>query len=76
MVAMFARVFGSVQENREQRMSLRDFGKHAGVHPFHVMAIELGQLATMTKVLHAIAKALGARFRMRGVTIHGRGIGP
>lgn len=40
-------------------MSLRDFGKHAGVHPFHVMAIELGQLATTTKTLQAIAKALG-----------------
>lgn len=40
-------------------MSLRDFGKHAGVHPFHVMAIELGQLATTTKTLRAIAKALG-----------------
>ncbi|MBK9262278.1 MAG: helix-turn-helix transcriptional regulator [Polyangiaceae bacterium] len=43
----------------EQGMSLRDFGKHAGVHPFHVMAIELGQLATTTKTLRAIAKALG-----------------
>jgi transcriptional regulator with XRE-family HTH domain len=43
----------------EQGISLRDFGKHAGVHPFHVMAIELGQLATTTKTLRAIAKALG-----------------
>jgi len=43
----------------EQGMSLRDFGKQAGVHPFHVMAIELGQLATTTKTLQAIAKALG-----------------
>jgi len=45
----------------EQGMSLRDFGKHAGVHPFHVMAIELGQLATTTKTLQAIAKALGVK---------------
>jgi hypothetical protein len=29
------------------------------VHPFHVMAIELGQVATNTKTLRAIAKALG-----------------
>jgi len=43
----------------EQGLSLRNFGKQAGVHPFHVMAIELGQLATTTKTLRAIAKALG-----------------
>jgi transcriptional regulator with XRE-family HTH domain len=43
----------------EQGMSLRDFGKLAGVHPFHVMAIELGQLAANTKTLRAIATALG-----------------
>lgn len=39
--------------------SLRDFGKRAGVHPFHVMAIELGQLAANTKTLKSIANALG-----------------
>jgi transcriptional regulator with XRE-family HTH domain len=44
---------------KEQGISLRDFGKQAGVHPFHVMAIELGQLAANTKTLRAIAKALG-----------------
>jgi len=43
----------------EQGRSLREFGKHACVHPFHVMGIELGQLATTTKTLQAIAKALG-----------------
>lgn len=43
----------------ERKMSLRNFGKLAGVHPFHVMAIELGQLAANTKTLRAIAKALG-----------------
>ena len=43
----------------EQGISLRNFGKQAGVHPFHVMAIELGQLATTTKTLQAIATALG-----------------
>lgn len=43
----------------EQRVSLRDFGKRAGVHPFHVMAIELGQLAANTRTLRSIAKALG-----------------
>jgi len=42
----------------ERRMTLRDFGKCAGVHPFHVMAIELGQLATTTKTLQSIANAL------------------
>lgn len=42
----------------EKKISLRKFGKHAGVHPFHVMAIELGQLAANTKTLRAIAKAL------------------
>ncbi len=42
-----------------QRLSLRDFGKLAGVHPFHVMAAELGQVAINTKTLGAIAKALG-----------------
>ena len=43
----------------EQGFSLRDFGKLSGVHPFHVMAIELGQLAANTKTLRSIAKALG-----------------
>ena len=43
----------------EQGVSLRNFGKQAGVHPFHVMAIELGQLAATTKTLRSIAKALG-----------------
>ena len=43
----------------EQGTSLRDFGKKARVHPFHVMAIELGQLAANTKTLRAISKALG-----------------
>jgi transcriptional regulator with XRE-family HTH domain len=43
----------------ERGISLRNFGKQAGVHPFHVMAIELGQLAATTKTLRAIAKALG-----------------
>jgi transcriptional regulator with XRE-family HTH domain len=39
--------------------SLRDFGKLAGVHPFHVMQVELGQLAANTKTLRKIASALG-----------------
>ncbi len=43
----------------ERGMSLRDFGARAGVHPFHVMAVELGQLAATTTTLRAIAKALG-----------------
>jgi transcriptional regulator with XRE-family HTH domain len=43
----------------EQKISLRNFGKRAGVHPFHVMAIELGQLAANTKTLRTIANALG-----------------
>lgn len=43
----------------EQGVSLRDFGKLSGVHPFHVMAIELGQLAANTKTLRSIANALG-----------------
>lgn len=45
----------------EQKLSLREFGAHAGVHPFHVMAIELGQLAANTKTLRLIAKALGVK---------------
>jgi XRE family transcriptional regulator, regulator of sulfur utilization len=43
----------------EKGISLRNFGKLAGVHPFHVMAIEQGQLAANTKTIRAIAKALG-----------------
>jgi transcriptional regulator with XRE-family HTH domain len=43
----------------EQKISLRNFGKRAGVHPFHVMAIELGQLAANTKTLRSIANSLG-----------------
>jgi len=43
----------------EQGMSLPEFGTQAGVHPFHVMAFELGQLAANTKTLRAIATALG-----------------
>lgn len=43
----------------EQGISLRNFGKQAGVHPFHVMAIELGRVAANVTTLRAIAKALG-----------------
>ena len=42
-----------------QGLSLRHFGKHAGVHPFHVMAIELGQVAANAITLQSIACALG-----------------
>jgi transcriptional regulator with XRE-family HTH domain len=44
---------------KEGGESLREFGKRAGVHPFHVMAIELGQLAANTKTLRSIANGLG-----------------
>ena len=47
------------QLRTEQKISLRAFGKRAGVHPFHVMAIELGQLAANAKTLRSIANALG-----------------
>lgn len=43
----------------DQGISLRNFGKLAGVHPFHVMAIELGQVAATVTTLRAIAKGLG-----------------
>lgn len=42
----------------ERGASLRALGKRAGVHPFHIMAIELGQLAANTKTLRSIAVAL------------------
>lgn len=43
----------------ERGLSLRNFGKMAGVHPFHVMSIELGQLAANLRTLRSIANALG-----------------
>jgi transcriptional regulator with XRE-family HTH domain len=43
----------------EQGIPLREFGKLAGVHPFHVMAVELGQASANIRTLAAIAKALG-----------------
>jgi len=43
----------------ERGESLRVFGRHAGVHPFHVMVIELGKLASNTKTLRSIAVGLG-----------------
>lgn len=43
----------------ERRLSLREFGQLADIHPFHVMAIELGQLAANTRTLKNIATALG-----------------
>lgn len=43
----------------ERGVSLRVLGRHSGVHPFHVMAIELGQLAANTKTLRSIAVGLG-----------------
>lgn len=43
----------------EHKMSLRNFGKLAGVHPFHVMSIELGQMAANLRTLRLIANALG-----------------
>ncbi|MBK9263111.1 MAG: helix-turn-helix transcriptional regulator [Polyangiaceae bacterium] len=58
--SLVVRVGARIRKLRmEQGLSLRDFGKQAGVHPFHVMAIELGQVATNTNTLRAIAKALG-----------------
>lgn len=41
--------------------SLRVFGARADVHPFHVNAIELGQLAANAKTLRSIAAALGVK---------------
>jgi transcriptional regulator with XRE-family HTH domain len=49
------------QLRTERGYSLRVFGKRSGVHPFHVMAIELGQLAANTRTLGAIANALDVR---------------
>lgn len=43
----------------EQKLSLRKLGALSGVHPFHVMAVELGQLAATTKTLKGIARGLG-----------------
>jgi transcriptional regulator with XRE-family HTH domain len=43
----------------ERGLSLREFGKRSDIHPFHVMAIEIGQLAANTNTLRAIARALG-----------------
>lgn len=43
----------------ERGLSLRNFGKMAGVHPFHVMSIELGQLGANLRTLRSIANALG-----------------
>lgn len=43
----------------EQGISLRNFGNRSGVHPFHVMAIELGQVAANARTLRSIATALG-----------------
>jgi ribosome-binding protein aMBF1 (putative translation factor) len=45
----------------EHGYSLREFGKRSGVHPFHLMAIELGQLAANTRTLRAIANGLDVR---------------
>lgn len=57
--SLVVRVGKRIRKLRTERgLSLRDFGKIAGVHPFHVMAIELGQLAANTRTLRAIAKAL------------------
>lgn len=58
--SLVARVGMRIRKLRtEQGFSLRGFGRRAGVHPFHVMAIELGQLAANTKTLRLIANALG-----------------
>lgn len=40
-------------------LSLRECGRQADVQPFHLMAIELGQLAATTRTLRAIATVLG-----------------
>lgn len=57
--SLVVRVGIRIRSLREKRgISLRDFGKKAGLHPWHVMAIELGQLAANTKTIRAIANAL------------------
>jgi transcriptional regulator with XRE-family HTH domain len=58
--SLVVRVGARIRALRTERgLSLRDLGKVAGVHSFHVMAVELGQLAATTKTLQAIAGALG-----------------
>jgi transcriptional regulator with XRE-family HTH domain len=58
--SLVAQVGRRIRALRNERgVSLRAFGEAAGVHPFHVMAIELGQLSTSTKTLGLIAKELG-----------------
>lgn len=58
--SLVARVGIRIRKLRAARgISLRDFGKLAGVRPFHVMAVELGKLSANTTTLTAIAKALG-----------------
>jgi transcriptional regulator with XRE-family HTH domain len=60
--SLVARVGMRIRKLRTERgISLRDFGKRAGVHSFHVMAIELGQLAANTRTLRAVANALDVK---------------
>jgi transcriptional regulator with XRE-family HTH domain len=42
----------------DRGISLRDFGKRAGVHPFHVMEIEHGQVAANIRTLGSIANGM------------------
>jgi transcriptional regulator with XRE-family HTH domain len=44
---------------KAQGLSLRRFGPMAGVHHFHVMAIEQGRMSARAPTLAAIAKGLG-----------------
>lgn len=43
----------------ERGFSLRYLGRMARVHPFHIMAIELGQLSANLRTLRSIANGLG-----------------
>ena len=58
--SLVGRVGARIRALREQQgLTLRAFGERAQVHPFHVMAIELGQLAANSETLRAIAVGLG-----------------
>jgi DNA-binding XRE family transcriptional regulator len=58
--SLIAQVGRRIRALRNERgITLREFGKLAGLHPFHVMAVELGQVSANLHTIRAIAKALG-----------------
>lgn len=62
MKATSASVGAEIKRRREEQgLTLRDLGERTGVHPFHIPAIEKGEVDAFLSTLKRIAQGLGCQ---------------